>query len=514
MQTAVEKPSLERTPLLTDGKDIHVSNLSFIELFEKSKPFKICIPEYQRPYVWDEDKVEDLLNDLDEFFFENAEPKVLKHKYYFGTVLLHQKQEDGKKELHIIDGQQRISTLLVLYYVIYGRSEFASILEGAGLTYDSPHSKYYLKKSQKVILNSHITEKLKKIANLHSLFDFTVITTSSEDDAFTFFEASNNRGVTLASTDYLKAYHLRGIGGTNKDWEDLQRSCAKRWEKVETRTSSLNRQKNYAENLFESLLWRSRVWRGTQKDVIQYADQTKIRNEFEKRTLKPEESDKVRLYPSLKNQLASRLVLSANGSYELECQNIKFQGDSFDFPFSLRQPISEGLNFFLYAEKYADLAIFLFEAKEHTDEELQLVLNLYQQVYRKISVYLQEMFILAIAMYYDKFGSNKISVFANCLDMALGSMRLSKKYIFNQAPLKFLRDDEYRGNLLDVIDQSYRPQEVIDFLKTNYHYKTIYSAGFEISGNGVQAKYLHYLSEFFNTTEPIEKRISWNMPKK
>ena len=76
---------------------------------EIDKPIygQLTIPEYQRPYVWKEKQVNRLLNDLIEYQKNKSEEKPL---YYLGSIILHQ---DGD-QLKVIDGQQRITTFLLL----------------------------------------------------------------------------------------------------------------------------------------------------------------------------------------------------------------------------------------------------------------------------------------------------------------------------------------------------------------------------------------------------------------
>ena len=70
------------------------------------------IPVYQRSYAWEEKNLEDLWEDL--YFLEQSK------KHYFGTVLL---KDSGKtaqtalatlKRFDVIDGQQRLTTVLIL----------------------------------------------------------------------------------------------------------------------------------------------------------------------------------------------------------------------------------------------------------------------------------------------------------------------------------------------------------------------------------------------------------------
>lgn len=70
------------------------------------------IPVYQRNYSWDEKQCDDLWNDL--FYLKSGK------KHYFGTILIkkaNKSKEQGLKSFEIfelIDGQQRISTILML----------------------------------------------------------------------------------------------------------------------------------------------------------------------------------------------------------------------------------------------------------------------------------------------------------------------------------------------------------------------------------------------------------------
>ena len=64
----------------------------------------IGIPEYQRPYRWSTKNVEQLLKDIQNNQING------KLTYLIGTVILH---DDGKS-FKIVDGQQRITTLILL----------------------------------------------------------------------------------------------------------------------------------------------------------------------------------------------------------------------------------------------------------------------------------------------------------------------------------------------------------------------------------------------------------------
>jgi Protein of unknown function DUF262 len=79
------------------------------------KIFKIeeqyVIPAYQRPYSWEYDQCVQLYSDLMEAYKANEE-------YFIGNIII-AKSESNKGILEVIDGQQRLTTLLLLIKVLY-----------------------------------------------------------------------------------------------------------------------------------------------------------------------------------------------------------------------------------------------------------------------------------------------------------------------------------------------------------------------------------------------------------
>jgi uncharacterized protein with ParB-like and HNH nuclease domain len=115
-----------------------------------------------------------------------------------GTILLYKYADNNEEFYEIIDGQQRITTLTILYSLI-DENTYPSKLQ---LSFSSQESinniviakKYFEVNNEKIVQIKAIFEKLK----------FTVITTASQDEAFTFFDTQNSRGVKLKAIDYLK----------------------------------------------------------------------------------------------------------------------------------------------------------------------------------------------------------------------------------------------------------------------------------------------------------------------
>lgn len=69
-----------------------------------SSDFFFRIPDYQRPFAWDEENFADLVDDLIAAQGDK--------QYFLGTLVLHKK--DDKNNYDVVDGQQRLTTLLIL----------------------------------------------------------------------------------------------------------------------------------------------------------------------------------------------------------------------------------------------------------------------------------------------------------------------------------------------------------------------------------------------------------------
>jgi uncharacterized protein with ParB-like and HNH nuclease domain len=78
------------------------------------------IPDYQRPYAWSDDECSTLWDDLFSFAFpNNASDQFDKNNDYFLGPIVTFKNDDGQQE--IIDGQQRLTTIMLLLRALYDR---------------------------------------------------------------------------------------------------------------------------------------------------------------------------------------------------------------------------------------------------------------------------------------------------------------------------------------------------------------------------------------------------------
>ena len=106
--------------MCTGGSNMGMLNSNLIKLGSFLGNEKLFIPEYQRGYSWEETQLDDFWIDLVQIYEENT-----RDEHFLGQVVIHKNKEDGKR--YIIDGQQRISTTIILLDIL--RTKFKEIAD-------------------------------------------------------------------------------------------------------------------------------------------------------------------------------------------------------------------------------------------------------------------------------------------------------------------------------------------------------------------------------------------------
>lgn len=246
------------------------------------------IPEYQRPYVWGNDQIDDLLDDL--IFALEEKPN---QDYFLGSFVYQIKRADKNNgqnfdENDLLDGQQRMTTLFLLFACIRDLSdndnlkgscqnsiyqkgdEFDAIPERIRLAFAIRHEvQDFVEKHIKVVGGTDKENDLKSLKNkstdpstrnmannvlkirqflqkqlvsaaltgfdLRKFYTFIrqkvlmiYVATENLDDAFRLFTILNDRGMPLRNSDILKATNLGVL--TNPTEKERY---AKIWEKAE-----------------------------------------------------------------------------------------------------------------------------------------------------------------------------------------------------------------------------------------------------------------------------------------
>jgi uncharacterized protein with ParB-like and HNH nuclease domain len=261
---------------------LNVDQKAIIDLLSDKKA-DFLIPDYQRPYAWNEEQCQTLWDDIFLFSFPDNDYNAFDEndEYFLGSIVTY-KNEKGKSE--VIDGQQRLTTLMLMLRAFYDK--FASMKDDNSkltrariekciwktdifgtadkntLKIDSEVATDNDKEEFLELLRTGIVKQGSKIQyvlnyqffqkkidgflqEFPSFFPYLParilgncillpIEAESQDTALRIFSTLNNRGLPLSDADIFKAqfYKYYGLGG-NKD------EFIAEWKKLEEITSSV-----------------------------------------------------------------------------------------------------------------------------------------------------------------------------------------------------------------------------------------------------------------------------------
>lgn len=230
---------------------------------------KYIVPLYQRAYAWTQKEIRQLIDDINDFDEE---------QYYLGSLIVN-KREDA---FEVIDGQQRLTTLYLLFTVLdkqpkndflkfecreksnytlknlknpdindefveYSLINGKRILEDFFNTLDAPKKEEFLNKLSKVIINR--------------------IEVPENTDLNRYFEIMNTRGEQLEQSDIVKANLMKNLD------EADQNAFAVIWNAVSDMSGYV--QMHFSKNIREKLF--SQKW-----GILQDGDVIEIIKDVEK----------------------------------------------------------------------------------------------------------------------------------------------------------------------------------------------------------------------------------------
>ncbi|GHQ30170.1 hypothetical protein JP0063_04460 [Helicobacter pylori] len=262
------------------------------------------IPIYQCPYQWDKEQCEELLNDLFENYEDHGEDD-----YFCGSLVFIQSDKDNKTD--VVDGQQRLSTFILLAKVLAtlyserldpkiqeylqeswsdrhedgekkkrkrldfdlvgssAKKDFQDALdffddldvskgENSKSNAPSKGKNSYLKNA--ICLKNYLEKKEIEDINdfiqwLYLKVNFITITCSDTDMALRIFNVLNARGLPLHAIDVFKGELLKKLTEEKEQeelatrWENLRQKCLENESKFPKRKEN-KREKNAAEILF------------------------------------------------------------------------------------------------------------------------------------------------------------------------------------------------------------------------------------------------------------------------
>ena len=218
------------------------------------------IPMFQREYSWEQEQCETLWDDLIDFHNE----KDKKDKYFLGNIVVHPIDESEK--FSVIDGQQRLTTLLLLIRALFDNAGTVKALEECLKIKDKLSSELTdnirlnsdviegdKKNLEKIILEGRCDDENSRLNINYDMFKKKIsdwkqgktsdklnkliltfldnvvllpILCETEDDALNIFETINNRGLSLSDADIFKSKLYAGIESSKRsefidEWNDL-----------------------------------------------------------------------------------------------------------------------------------------------------------------------------------------------------------------------------------------------------------------------------------------------------
>lgn len=265
---------------------------------------KIYVPSYQRAYSWDTEtektnspkQINVFLSDLEDY-----NKSATKSKYYFGHFLFEEKEE---KKYGIIDGQQRMTTIVIFLSALFCRlreirplreteqETFEDIIKRNStyrfetVDYDDRFFKDCVIDQTKKDRNGLKTVSAKRIASAFDFFSFhltnkdeqyllkmldtiqnascTTHPVKDESEAIQMFIFQNNRGKKPSNLEIIKAQFMFNVhlyGGEEKD--SLIKEIKDRFEEIYKSISSIEYRINEDDVLVYTLrvhfnsLWES-----------------------------------------------------------------------------------------------------------------------------------------------------------------------------------------------------------------------------------------------------------------
>jgi len=247
------------------------------EIFEGSYQFEI--PYYQRPYAWTTEQAGELFDDLFSAM-QDARTNGAASQYFLGSIVLIKNDRDPKAI--VVDGQQRLTTLTILFAALRAAWESANCPKGVksvtpflyeegdemlgkvtGYRFtareeDAAFFRQYIQEPggiEKLVYNTDklkdsrlryrenatlLLDKAKALSpdDRNALWKFlandcslVVISTPDLEAAYRIFSVLNNRGLDLAPIDIIKAEVLGSIRLIGR--EDKARAYSKKWSEIE-----------------------------------------------------------------------------------------------------------------------------------------------------------------------------------------------------------------------------------------------------------------------------------------
>ncbi len=433
-------------------------------MFKENKHMQI--PPYQRPYRWSHKNVKQLLEDI------AANMNAGKQKYRVGSIILY-KNRDGAYE--IVDGQQRITTLLLLAKACGVKNELLGKLE-----YEHSDSKKNIIENYRYIAEwikeYYLNRNMGYWQYVENSCEFVVIVVDDLSEAFQMFDSQNGRGKELEAYNLLKAYHIRAM---EQDSREVKIACDKRWEAATmydaTPTVDGDPNVDVLRQIFNEQLYRGRVWsKGKEAHILKKSDI----DEFKGFTIdKNHNIDFPFQNPYLLQYLTAKFYNNIlSGTVTTQSRFACGDNDKIDPFVSITQQIVNGKAFFDYVETYVEIykQLFIllrsFQLREFKSFFYKYCLNYGSELsqgddpncFKAVGVanrsgdtYLREAYKTVVMLLFDKFGERGLNKYYKVLYKLIYSARLKSRVrrdMVAELPIEYISVINHAKNMADLVE--------------------------------------------------------------
>jgi Protein of unknown function DUF262 len=375
-----------------DQKQLEHDIITVRDLLGKS----LTIPPYQRPYKWQRKHVRQLMEDVLAHGSEKNET------YRFGTLVLHKKtiEKDREEGLDIVDGQQRMITLVLIVMAIHEDKRLNAELDNLYFAYkDSTLAGLRSLEFRHKITHQNVYHNYQEIKRCletwdHHTLKFLLdqcelvwVELGELSEAFQFFDSQNSRGKDLFPHDLLKAFHLRALPDRSPT---AQEEAVRKWEKLEPQDLG---------SLFEDYLFRIRNWSKGRSARYFTKDDVGI--------FKGVNVDGMETYPYRKSAVIVNHAVNDYNSHE----HRKLDGQQMAYPYQLDQVILNGKHFFEWVAHYEALRRDTKSKSEVPSKKLGVLLQYLDNYHRRYQTgdqYVRMMFDCSLIYFRDRFGDRDL----------------------------------------------------------------------------------------------------------
>ena len=399
------------------------------ETIDSILKLKLEIPEYQRPYTWKEKNVRQLLEDINQSRCSG------KNAYLIGSIILHTPEKDGAPVFNIVDGQQRITTLILLIKNLDDNYPTPTLSFNHIDSFRNIKANYgYIKEW----LNKYISNRSDFLKYVLEACRMVEIDVKELSEAFQMFESQNGRGKELEAYNLLKAYHLRAM---ESDSREDRISSDRNWENAAMFFVEKDKPSDLLKQLFGEQLYRTRLW---SKGIDAYSFSKKRIEEFKGLTLTKETNlDYPYQNAMLQRMIAEQTLKSFNSSlFKIKGRFIHGDPDNLNPFANINQLILNGKSFFEYTETFVEIYKRLFIDLESSQ------LEGFKEFYKKNCLYydgagrtgdgyLLECYKSLIMAVFDRFGEVGVNELFYDLYVIIYSLRLEYSQIRYQTVAKY-----------------------------------------------------------------------------